>query len=71
VTIGGELITAKAIFQQSWTKKEIAKKNCLTLIVKNINIAYTQSAVTEAFKKMIGEKSVVCTFFPRGNNAKD
>jgi hypothetical protein len=27
--------------------------------------------VIEAFKKMIGEKRVVCTFFPRGNNAKD
>jgi hypothetical protein len=63
VAIGSELITTKAIFQQSWTKKEIAKKN--------INIAYTQSEVTEAFKKMIGEKSMVCTFFPRGNNAKD
>ena len=27
--------------------------------------------MTEAFKKMIGEKNVVCTFFLRGNNAKD
>jgi hypothetical protein len=27
--------------------------------------------VTEAFKKMINEKSVVCIFFPRGNNVND
>jgi hypothetical protein len=50
VAIVSELITPGPISQQSWTK-EIAKKNCITLIVKYITIAYFQSIGIEAFKK--------------------
>lgn len=41
VSIRQELLTSNLISQQTWTKKEIAKKYCLTLIVKNLNIAYS------------------------------
>jgi hypothetical protein len=59
------------ISQQTWTKKEIAKKNCLTLIVKNVNLTYSQSEVIDALKKLIGERNVVCIYFPQGNKEKD
>jgi hypothetical protein len=71
VAVHQELFTPNLISQQTWTKKEITKKNCLTLIVKNVNIAYSQSEVIEALKKLMGERNVVCTFFPRGNKEKD
>jgi hypothetical protein len=57
--------------QQTWTKKEIAKKNCLTLIIKNVIVAYSQSKIKEALKKMMGERNMVCTYFPQGNSVKD
>jgi hypothetical protein len=66
-----ELFTPNLISQQTWTKKEIAKKNYLILIIKDVNVAYSQSEVTEALKKMLGENNVVCTYFPRGNTVKD
>jgi hypothetical protein len=59
-----ELFTPNLISQQTWTKKEIAKKNYLILIIKDVNVAYSQSEVTEALKKMLGENNVVCTYFP-------
>jgi hypothetical protein len=71
VAVRQELFTPNLISQQTWTKKEIAKKNCLTLIVKNVNIVYSQSKVMEALKNLIGERNVVCTYFSRGNKEKD
>jgi hypothetical protein len=35
--------------------------------MKNINIAYSQSAVSDAFKNLLGPKNVVCTYFLRGS----
>jgi hypothetical protein len=64
VSMRQELLTPNLILQQIWTKKEIAKKNCLTFIVKNINVAYSQSKVTAALKKMMGKWNVVHTYFP-------
>jgi hypothetical protein len=58
VSVRQDLFTPNLISQQTWTKKEIAKKNCLTLIIKNVNVAYSQSEVTEALKKMMGERNV-------------
>jgi hypothetical protein len=63
VSVRQELFTLNLISQQTWTKKEITKKNCLILIIKNINVAYSQSEVMEALKKMMGERNVVCTYF--------
>jgi hypothetical protein len=71
ISVNQELFTPNLVSQQTWTKKKIAKKNYLTLIIKNVNVAYSQSEVTEALKKMLGEKNVVCTYFPQGNTAKD
>jgi hypothetical protein len=66
-----ELLIPKLISQLIWTKKEISKKNCLTLLINNVNVAYSQSKVTEALKKMMGKRNVVCTYFPRGSTVKD
>jgi hypothetical protein len=43
----------------------------LTLIVKNLNIAYSQSEVIAVLKKLMGERNVVCAYYPRGNQEKD
>jgi hypothetical protein len=71
VSVRQDLITPNLILQQTWTKEEIAKKNCLTFIIKNVNVAYSQSKVTEVLKKMMGENNVICTYFLRGNAVKD
>jgi hypothetical protein len=65
VTCAGEILIPILVAQQRWTQKEISKKNCLTLIVKNINIAYSQSAVSDVFKNLLGPRNAVCTYFPR------
>jgi hypothetical protein len=61
------MIMPTLIAQQRWTRKEISKKNCLTLIVKNLNVTYTQSEVHEALQKLLGERNVICTYFPKGS----
>ena len=43
----------------------IAKKNCLVLIVKNLNKGVGSAHVEEALKTLIGEKNVVNVYFPR------
>jgi hypothetical protein len=48
-------------------RKEVSKKNCLTLIVKNLNVTYMQSEVHEALQKLMGERNVICTYFPKGS----
>jgi hypothetical protein len=67
VTYAREILTPTLVAQQRWTRKEISKKNCLLLIAKNINITYSQSDVSDAFKNLLGPKNVVCTYFPRGS----
>jgi hypothetical protein len=61
----------KIASEESYTKKEIQKKNCLTLIVKNCNIAYPASAIIENLKRIMGDKNIVQTYFPRGDPARD
>jgi hypothetical protein len=55
------------VAQQRWMRKEVSKKNCLTLIVKNLNVTYMQSEVHEALQKLMGERNVICTYFPKGS----
>ena len=45
------------------SKKEIQRRNCLTLIVKECNLYYFASEVTIALKQLIGDKNVVNTYF--------
>jgi hypothetical protein len=71
VSFAGKMITPTLMMQQNWTRKEIAKKNCLTLITKNLNITYLQSEVNEALQKLMGSKNVVTTYFPKGSTERN
>jgi hypothetical protein len=71
VSVQQEILQPKIVSEESYMKKEIQKKNCLTLIVKNCNIAYPTSAIAENLKKIMGDKNIVQTYFPRGDTARD
>ena len=47
------------------TAAAVAKKNCLVLIVKNLNKGNNASQVELGLKTLIGEKNVVSVYFPR------
>ena len=53
------------------SKKEIQKRNFLTLIVKECNLYYSTSEVSAALKKLIGDKNVVKTYFKDGDVEKN
>ena len=53
------------------SKKEIQRRNCLILIVKDCNLYYSASEVTTALKQLISDKNVVNTYFKDGNVEKD
>ena len=57
--------------EESYTKKEIQEKNYFTLIVKNCNIAYPTSAITKNLKKIMGDKNIVQSYFPREDPARN
>jgi hypothetical protein len=70
-TVHHEILQPKVASEETFTKKETQKKNCLTLIIKNCNIAYSASAVTEQLQQIIGAKNVVKTYFSRGDPTRD
>jgi hypothetical protein len=45
--------------------KEVAKKNCLVLIAKNLNLIQPSSDVARCIKELLGEKLVVDIYFSR------
>ena len=53
------------------SKKDIQRRNCLTLIVKDCNLYYSANDVTAAFKQLIGDKNVVNTYFKDGDVEKN
>ena len=53
------------------SKKEIQRKNCWTLIVKDCNLYYLASEVIAAFKQLIGDKNMVNTYFKDGDVKKN
>ena len=53
------------------SKKEIQRRNCLTLIVKDCNFYYSASEVATALKQLIGDKNVVNTYFKDGDVEKN
>ena len=65
------IIQPKIASKESYTKKEIQKKNCLTLIIKNYNIAHLVSSVILNLKLMLGDKNVINTYFPWGDPISD
>jgi hypothetical protein len=62
--VNREILQPRIASDESFTKKEIQKKNCLTLIVKNCNVAYLAKAITESLRQIIGTKNIVQTYFP-------
>jgi hypothetical protein len=71
VIVNPEVLQPKIASEDSYTKKEIQKKNCLTLIVKNCNIAYPASTITEGLKQIMGAKNIMQAYFLRGDPARD
>jgi hypothetical protein len=71
VSVQQEILQPKIASKESYTKKVIKKKNCLTLIVKNCNIAYPASTITKNLKRIMGDKNIVQSYFPRGDPACD
>jgi hypothetical protein len=71
VTVNCKILQPRIASEESFTKKEIQKKNCLTLTVKNCNVAYPASDITESLRQIIGTKNIVQTYFPRGDTARD
>ena len=66
-----ELLTPNMASIGVVSKKEIQRRNCLTLIVKDCNLYYYASEVTIALKQLIGGKNVVNTYFKDGDGEKN
>ena len=45
--------------------KEVAKKNCLVLIAKNLNFTQLTSVVAKCIQELLGEKLFVDIYFSR------
>ena len=53
------------------SKKEIQRRNCLTLIVKDCNLYYSASEVLATLKQLTDDKNVVNTYFKDGDVEKN
>jgi hypothetical protein len=67
VVVEGELITPTLI-REKLTAAEIAKKNYLVLIAKNLNKGLTSEQIESGLRTLIGDKNVVNVYFPRSEN---
>ena len=63
VAIDGKMLTPIAIRPAKLTDKEKAKRNCLVLIVRNINKAKPVAEVKTAIKGLFGTKNMPNIFF--------
>jgi hypothetical protein len=71
VTMNREILQSKITSEDSFTKKEIQKKNCLTLIVKNCNIVYPRSAATQGLRQIMEAINIVQAYYSRGDSTQD
>ena len=65
ITIGSEVLRPVAQTSKELTEEEIAKRNCLVLIAKNLNQTKSTTATEEAIKRHIGTELVTAVYFPR------
>ena len=65
ITIGGEVLRPIAQTSEGLTEEEIAKRNCLVLIAKNLNQTKSTTATEEAIRRLIGIELVMAVYFPR------
>jgi hypothetical protein len=59
MTMNQEILHPKIASKHLFTKKEIQKKNCLILILKNCNVAYLANAVTKNLRQILGTKNII------------
>ena len=71
VLFNHEILTPILASEANVSKKEIQRRNCLTLIVKDCNLYYSTSEVTIAFKQYIGDKNVMNIYFKDGDVEKN
>jgi hypothetical protein len=64
LAIDGELI-APTPTRTKLSATEIAKRNCLVLIAKNLNKGLAPEQIEQGLKILMGEKNVVNVYFPR------
>ena len=71
VLFNREILTPNMASTGAVTKKEIQRRNCLTLIVKDCNLYYFAREVRTALKQLIGDNNVVNTYFKDGDVEKN
>ena len=71
VLFNHEILTPSMASTRVVSKKEIQRRNCLTLIVKDCNLYYFASEVAIALKQLISGKNVVNTYFKDGDVEKN
>jgi hypothetical protein len=64
VAIGGELVTPTPV-REKLSTTDIAKKNCLVLITRNLNKGASHVQIEQSLRTLIGDKNVVSVYFPR------
>ena len=71
ITVNQKILQSKIASEGSFTKKEIQMKNCLILILKNYNVAYLTSTITENLKQNLGAKNIMEKNFLWEDPARD
>lgn len=69
IPVHGELLQPAAQPNESLTEDEIAKRNCLVLIAKNLNQVKNVEATEEAIRSHIGTELVNALYFPRAQGS--
>jgi hypothetical protein len=64
VAIEGELVTPIPV-REKLLATNIARKNCLVLIARNLNKGASPIQVEQNLRTLIGDKNVVSVYFPR------
>jgi hypothetical protein len=64
VTIDKQIIAPSAAARKL-TAKEVAKKNCLVIIARNLNLTQPTSEVAKNIQELIGDKLIVDIYFNR------
>jgi hypothetical protein len=64
VAIEGELVTPIPV-REKLSATDIARKNCLVLIARNLNKGASPAQVEQSLRTLIGDKNIVSVYFPR------
>jgi hypothetical protein len=64
ISIEGELVIPTPV-REKLSAIDIARKNCLVLIARNLNKGASPAQVVQSLRTLIGDKNVVSMYFPR------